>query len=110
MIAYNVDRRWFTMKADAEAYRKELGLPPSGTYTLRIDNREELVALLNGLTGIAPAEQEVTNAPETPASVPVPPEVITRNAVSSIPDCVPLFLIKDWERRNKPKQRDDDDE
>lgn len=49
MIVYNVKRRWFTMKNDAEAYRRTEGLPPSATYTLRVDTREDLADLLNTL-------------------------------------------------------------
>jgi hypothetical protein len=96
MIVYNVQRRWFTMKNDAEAHRRQLGLPPSATYTLRIDNREELAALLNGLCGIEP-HLEVEGCP-----APAPAEVIQRNQITNDPpDCVPAFLVRDWEQRMK---------
>jgi hypothetical protein len=96
MIVYNVKRRWFTMKNDAEAYRKAEGLPPSGTYTLRIDDRDDLAALLNGLCGI-------TEEPGQPDKMePAPHPVIERNQITNTPpDCVPLFLVKDWEQRMK---------
>lgn len=100
MIVYNVRRRWFTMKNDAEGYRKLLGLPPSATYTLRIDDREGLAALLNGLCGgpepIVPDDQPVT-ATEVALR-----EVIHRAQVTNDPpDFVPAFLVKDWENRLK---------
>ncbi|MER8641021.1 hypothetical protein [Mesorhizobium sp. M1252] len=97
MIVYNVKRRWFTMKNDAEAYRKAEGLPPSGTYTLRIESRDDLAALLNGLCGIDGIHRYVEVVEE-----PVPEEVLARNEITNNPpDCVPLFLVKDWEQRMK---------
>jgi hypothetical protein len=96
MIVYNVERHWFTMKTDAEKYRVSLKLPPSATYTLRIDNREELAALLNGLCGIE-------DMPPHPDNMePAPHPVIERNQIAaSPPDCVPAFLVRDWEQRMK---------
>lgn len=96
MIVYNVKRRWFPMKNDAEAYRKAGGLPPAATYTLRIDDRDELAALLNGLCGIEP-HHEIEGCPP-----PAPAEVIERNQVTNDPpDCVPLFLVREWENKMK---------
>ncbi|ESZ33838.1 hypothetical protein [Mesorhizobium sp. L2C067A000] len=94
MIVYNVKRRWFTMKNDAEAYRKAEGLPPSGTYTLRIDDRDDLADLLNGLCGLG---AQIDSANPDP-----PPVVVERNQITNNPpDCVPLFLVKEWEQRMK---------
>ncbi|TIQ65441.1 MAG: hypothetical protein E5X41_14865 [Mesorhizobium sp.] len=93
MIVYNVKRRWFTMKNDAEAYRRAEKLPPSATFTLRIDSRDDLASLLNGLCGVfSPAIVEDL----------APAEVIEGNQITDQPpDFVPRFLVEDWERRMK---------
>ncbi|MER9596101.1 hypothetical protein [Mesorhizobium sp. M0244] len=107
MIVYNVARAWFTMKADAEAHRKSLGQPPSGTATIRIDSREELAGLLNGLMGLGEIEVMQANTVVAGPAL-VPTEVVKRAQITNTPpDCVPLFLIKDWERRNKRKAEDE---
>jgi hypothetical protein len=96
MIVYNVQRRWFTMKNDAEAHRKSLGLPPSATYTLRIDDRDDLAFLLNGLCGIPLDDKPVT------ATEIIQCEVIAANPIANEPpDCVPAFLVREWEQRMK---------
>lgn len=93
MIVYNVKRRWFTMKNDAESYRRAEGLPPSATYKLEITDRDGLAALLNGLCGAEP-QSAITPVP--------PPEVIERNQITDQPpDFIPKFLVEDWERRKK---------
>ncbi|RUT88027.1 MULTISPECIES: hypothetical protein [unclassified Mesorhizobium] len=103
MIVYNVQRRWFTMKNDAEAHRKELGLPPSATFTLRIDNREELAALLNGLCGLGTIDVMEANTVLAGPTL-APPEVIERNQITNEPpDCVPAFLVRDWQQRMQGK-------
>lgn len=87
MIVYNVDRAWFTLKADAERRRVSVKLPPKATATVRVDSREELAALLNALCGASvPA----------PSPVALPPlEVLTRAHIEIIPpDFVPRFLIE----------------
>ncbi len=94
MIVYNVQRRWFTMKSDAEIHRRTLKLPPRALYTLRVDDREDLADLLNGLCGAGP---QIDGANPNP-----PPEVIERNQITNEPpDFVPRFLVKDWENRTK---------
>ncbi|MER8510929.1 hypothetical protein NKH91_29620 [Mesorhizobium sp. M0894] len=101
MIVYNVSRAWFTMKNDAEAHRKRLGLPPATTATIRIDSREELAGLLNSLMGLG--EIEVAEA-KTMVAGPalVPPEVVKRNQITNTPpDCVPAFLVREWEQKMK---------
>jgi len=101
VIVYNVDRQWFTMKSDADIKRRNLGLPPSALITLRVDDRDDLAFLLNGLCGI-PLEQTPVTAREIIQCV-----AIAQAPVSTIPDCIPLFLRKDWERRNKRKDIDE---
>lgn len=92
MIVYNVGRRWFTMKNEAEAHRRGLGLKPDATFKLTIHDRDQLAALLNGLCGLeAPAEPAPAAAPEAVA----PPEIIARNRVA-VPDFVPDFLLRDF--------------
>lgn len=94
MIVYNVQRRWFTMKADAEAHRRDLGLPASATFKLDIRDRVELAAFLNGLCGIG------NGTPSVMAEDPSP-EVIARNQISDVPDCVPKFLVEAWQKSLK---------
>lgn len=99
MIVYNVDRAWFPMKNDAEAHRKALGLPKGALFKLVITDRDELAALLNGLTALkaeelptgAPVEQEVA-----------PPEVVERN-VLEVPDYIPKFLAEAEAKRQGKK-------
>lgn len=95
MIVYNVKRKWFSLKADAEAYRRAEGLPAEATFKLQIDDRDELAALLNGLCDIA-------------AVVPAPilADVIERNLVTNEPpDFVPEFLAKEWRLKMEGKYR-----
>jgi hypothetical protein len=88
MIVYNVLRRWFTMKEDAETYRKEQKLPVDATFKLEITGRDDLAALLNGL-----CEHEVAIGPRQ--------EVYDRNQITNEPpDFIPKFLVEDWKRRN----------
>lgn len=109
MIVYNVQRRWFTMKADAETYRKAEGLPPAKLHKVEVGDREELAGLLNVLCGAG----EVDTMP--PGGSPlfiagpniVPPEVVRVARIVETPDCVPLFLVRDWEKRNRPRAEED---
>jgi len=92
MIVYNVGRRWFEMKNDAETYRRAEGLPAGATFKLVVEERASLAALLNGLCGVA-APQEAP--PEE--QIPVVREMIQRNQVrDDIPDYVPDFLRREW--------------
>jgi hypothetical protein len=105
VIVYNVKRRWFAMKGDAEAYRRSEKLPPEATFTLKIEERESLAALLNGLCGIEPPPFVAAGAFSTLPNVePLPrvAEMIVRNSVmDDIPDCVPQFLRREWEAKMK---------
>lgn len=88
MIVYNVDRKFFPMKNDADDHRKALKLPGSALHTLRIETREELAALLNGLFATGPA------APLEPVAE---PDL----------DFIPKFVRDDWARRRQlQKARD----
>ena len=84
MIVYNVDRKFFALKSRAVAYRKELSLGKDALITLRVENRDDLAALLNGLCAIErnPAEHWQGGI--------APP------MVAAIPACVPDFLKKEW--------------
>ena len=93
MIIYNVNRRWFAEKSDAEAYRKQHGLKPAATLKIVIDNRLNLSILLNALC-------EPLSAPTR--SEPLVQALVDRAFVEAqltVPDCVPLFLIKDDAQR-----------
>lgn len=101
MIVYNVKRRWFTMKNDADGYRKAEGLKPDAVNTLRIDDRDDLAGLLNAL-----CEQEPPVAPLLVAADVAP--VIERAQVSpeiEVPDFIPRFLVEDWEKRLAARRR-----
>ncbi len=92
MIVYNVQRGWFAMKADAEAFRKSAGLPPSATYKISVSDREELVALLSLISGREVPEGE--KAPE------VAPEAVMAED-EPWPDWIPAIFIRDWQKRRK---------
>jgi len=95
VIVYNVKRRWFTMKNDAETYRKSEGLKPDALFTLRVDGRDELAWVLNQICQYEPAETEVPPPPD-PDPLPAPPDVIQRAYPPIIaPDFVPAFLLRD---------------
>lgn len=92
MIVYNVQRRFFDMKADAEKYRVAEGLPPSATLKLEVSDRRQLAALLTELcepvtSGIRPAA----------ASAGVTPVLVDRAFVDAGRD-VPSFLRESWRR------------
>lgn len=93
MIVYNVKRRWFAMKDEAETYRKAEGLKPAATAKVEISNREELAALLNLLCEPSPAAAAA--APAVPAAV------VDRAYVEpdTGDDEIPLFLRRDNARR-----------
>lgn len=107
MIVYNVKRRWFTMKNDADTYRKAEGLKPDALATLRIDDRVELAGLLNALCGAG--EVEVMQAKTVLAGPSlVPEDVVIRAQVSpeiEVPDFIPKFLVEDWEKRSAARRR-----
>ncbi|MCX8571084.1 hypothetical protein [Aminobacter sp. MET-1] len=91
MIVYNVKRRWFDMKGDAEKYRVSEHLPPADTIKVTISDRSELAALLNALCEPPPPGI----APSTP--LPVPIKVIDMAFVD--PDFeIPKFLRDSWAR------------
>lgn len=97
MIVYNVARRFFEKKDAAESYRKELGLKPSDTLKISVDDREGLAALLNAL-----CSAEDRKAVEAmPASV-APAALVDRayirptfETVEEMLDLVPRFLLDD---------------
>jgi len=110
MIVYNVERCWFPMKNDAEAYRRQLGLKPDANFKLVIETREELAALLNGLMGLKPepaAEAEAEPPPPAGAVLepaPAPKEVVERNVIE-VPSYVPKFLAEAWAKHGNRKIR-----
>lgn len=105
MIVYNVKRRWFAMKSDAEAYRRQEKLPPDATFTLKIEERESLASLLNGLCGIE-APQQAMFATLPHAELPRVREMLKRDSVmDDIPDCVPDFLRREWEAKMKRSEQ-----
>jgi hypothetical protein len=101
MIVYNVQRRWFSMKNEANAYRRELKLPPEALYKLELSTREELAFLLNGLcnNGNAMIDAVMALAPEPLTAAELLPVVVRNGVREDIPDYVPLFLRTEWEAK-----------
>lgn len=92
MIVYNVKRRWFAMKGDAERYRIREKLAPDATSKLSIEDRAELAAFLDALCQ-APA---VSAEGKTEVAV-VPERIIDDSFVDSDFD-IPKFLRDSWAR------------
>jgi len=69
MIVYNVQKKFFAKKEDAETYRKMFGLKPEATYKVEVQGRDDLAALLNTLTGLS-IDFEPTISDEAKNSVP----------------------------------------
>jgi hypothetical protein len=89
MIVYNVKRRWFTEKAEAEKYRVAEGLRPAATLKIEVVGRDDMAALLNALCEPALPGQSL----QAPATA----ELVDRAYVQTgrdIPDCVPDFLLR----------------
>lgn len=92
MIVYNVGRRWFSMKADAETHRVSEKLPRDATIKISIDDRRQLAALLDALCEPPPPGNR-----ESSGSAPVPAHVIDQAYVD--PDFeIPKFLRESWAR------------
>lgn len=100
MIVYNIDRCWFPLKADAEAFRKALGLPPSKLHKLNIETREELAVLLNGLMGLKEVDQDLI-----PQGAPMEPEISPKEIIDEnvllVPEYVPMFLARAYANGKK---------
>ncbi len=92
MIVYNVGRRWFAMKGDAEKFRVQAKLPPDATIKIGIEDRTQLATLLDALCEppARPAEGTVQNAS-------VPERVIDNAYVDPDLD-IPKFLRESWAR------------
>ena len=104
MIVYNVGRKWFSEKLDAEKHRKTLGLKPSATLKIVVEHRDDVAALLNALCEPPPPGQ-----PLPLAALPATPELVERAyvnpAVDDFLDYVPRFLLDDagkklWDERH----------
>jgi hypothetical protein len=94
MIVYNVKRRWFAKKDEADTYRIAPGLKPAATGKVEVNDREGLAALLNLLCEPSPA---------TLAAAAVPAEIVDRAYVEvdrDIAEIVPLFLRREHARKN----------
>ena len=100
MIVYSVARRWFTEKAVAETYRKNLGLKPFANIKVEVSSRDDLAALLNALCE-PPMKGTVPPAPATMLMV----EAAYVDPHLSVPDCVPKFLVREAEEREALHKR-----
>ncbi len=92
MIVYNVRRRWFAMKGDAEQYRIREGLPPGATTKISIEDRTQLAALLDAL-----CEPPASSAEGGTQVATVPKRVIDNAFVDRDLD-IPKFLRDSWDR------------
>ena len=97
MIFYNAGSRFFEMKSDADAHRKELGLKPDALHTLSISNREEMCAFLNGL---------VSHQVERPSKIKGSDNIIVQMVEPDIvPDYVPLFLLSAEQKKARQEAK-----
>ncbi len=90
MIVYNCESRWFAKQDEANAFRRTLIQPRRWPVTrIRVESREDMVALLNALCGAPVASGDHVETLTTPpaAKLPVYPPV------TPLPDWVPAFLI-----------------
>lgn len=98
MIVYVVRRRWFEKFADAEIYRRSLGLKGGATTKITVEGRSDLAELLNALC-------EPPRPPSGPArrEAPIPAKVIDEAFVDpsmdDFLDYVPRFLLDDDGKR-----------
>lgn len=86
MIVYNAGRRFFSMKVDAEAHRRTLGLAKDHLHKIEIVDREGLAEFLNALCDREPLPALGGD---------VPPIQVADDACNFIPD----FVRRDWLRR-----------
>ena len=94
MIVYNVKRRFFAKKDDADAYRRELGLKPAELSKIEVWSRDELASLLTAL-----AEPTAANIDATPAEC--VPEAVFDNAYVPTDRDVPKFLRESWAKMGR---------
>lgn len=92
MIVYNVRRRFFDMKAEAERHRIAEGLPPAATLKLEIADRKQLAALLTEL-----CEPATGGVRPLASATGVTQELVDRAFVEVGKD-VPNFLRESWRR------------
>jgi len=103
MIVYNVKRQWFSEKELAERYRREQGLKPGATAKVIVNDRVDLMHLLNALCepiamAAAAIEPLVDHIPAA--------ELLDRAYIDTgieVPDYIPLFLIGDADQRKRVK-------
>lgn len=91
MIVYNVKRRWFAMKGDAEQYRIREKLPPDATIKIGIADRTQLAAFLDALC------EPPASPAEGGTQVAAVPEGIDNAFVNPDLD-IPKFLRDSWAR------------
>lgn len=95
MIVYNVGRRWFAKKEDADAFRIANGWKPAELAKITVNDREQLAALLDALCE-PPAQPVGTIA----ASTGLTEEIVDRAYAPNLPDdWMPSFLLSDEHRR-----------
>jgi hypothetical protein len=100
MIVYNVERRWFTEKDQADAYRIAQKFKPAALLKVFVETRQDLAALLNALCDpgavevLAIADKHGLDKIKSAILVDrayVKPKALTGK---DIPDCVPTFLLR----------------
>lgn len=95
MIVYNVQRRWFAMKGDAEKYRVREKLPLDATMKISVEDRIQLAALLDAL-----CEPPASPAEGATRVATVPERIIDHSFVDPDLD-IPKFLRDSWARLRK---------
>lgn len=103
MIVYNVKRRFFAKKDDADAYRRELGLKPAELNRVEVWSRDELAALLTALAEPTAANiaAVASTLREGPLAVTVAPEAVIDNAYIPTDRDVPKFLRESWAKMGR---------
>lgn len=96
MIVYNVKRRFFAKKEDADAYRRELGLKPAELNKVEVWSRDELASLLTAL-----AEPTAANIAAVATKPAIAPEAAIDNAYIPTDKDVPKFLRESWAKMGK---------
>lgn len=103
MIVYNLGRRWYAKKQDAETERVRLGLKPGATIKVEIRDRADLEALLTALCDPGRDTLAEANLPATDPSALIDRAFVPTDR--AIPDYVPEFLLSDEERKQRRDQQ-----
>ncbi len=99
MIVYNVKRRFFEKKEDAESYRKGEGLRPSALNIVKITGRSDLALLLNAL-----CEPEIGSNVDAMIRADVAPGFVVDDAFVPTDKDVPAFIRESLTRITRKEE------